>query len=490
MNKKLSILLKDVEVIKQIGSLDPEIVLIEFDSRKVCQKCIFVATKGTAVDGHQFIDSAIESGAVAIVCEDLPLELSDNVVFIQVKDSTIALGKLASAFYNHPSQHLTLVGVTGTNGKTTIATLLYHITKLLGYKVGLFSTVVNYINDNQIDATHTTPDSVTLNKLMAEMVEAGCDYCFMEVSSHSVVQNRIAGLNFKGGIFTNLTHDHLDYHLTFDEYRKAKKLFFDGLSKDAFSLTNIDDKNGLVMLQNTKSEKNTYSIRELADFKARVIENQFDGMQLEIDGRELWTTFIGRFNVSNLLAVYGTSILLGHKVDEVLVALSQLKPVDGRFETIKSTRGIVGVVDYAHTPDALKNVIDTINEIRQSGQQLITVVGAGGNRDNKKRPVMAEEAVKGSSRVIFTSDNPRNEDPDEIICQMMEGVQFKDRIKVVAITNRKEAIKTACMLAQPGDIILVAGKGHETYQEVNGVRNHFDDREVLREIFEEQNKLN
>ncbi|MBN2164740.1 MAG: UDP-N-acetylmuramoyl-L-alanyl-D-glutamate--2,6-diaminopimelate ligase [Marinilabiliaceae bacterium] len=490
MSKKLSVLLKDIKVVAVHGANDPDIVSIEFDSRKVSANCMFVATKGMAVDGHQFIEMAINAGAVAIICHDLPKNRMDSVVYVQVEDSTLALGLLSSCFYNYPSRKLKLVGVTGTNGKTTIATLLYRITKLLGYKAGLFSTVVNYIDDEKVDATHTTPDSVTLNKMMAEMVNIGCDYCFMEVSSHSLVQKRVAGLQFKGGIFTNLTHDHLDYHLTFDEYLRAKKLFFDNLLKQAFSLTNFDDKNGLVMLQNSESEKYTYSIREMADFKARVIENQFEGMHLEIDGNEIWTPFIGRFNVSNLLAVYGASILLGHNKDEVLVALSKLKPVDGRFETINSSKGVVGVVDYAHTPDALKNVIDTINEIRHPGQQLITVVGAGGNRDNSKRPVMAKEAVKGSSRVIFTSDNPRNEDPDEIIRQMMDGIEFKDRIKAISITNRKEAIKTACMLAQTGDIILIAGKGHETYQEVKGVRHHFDDREVLREIFDEQSKIN
>lgn len=490
MSKDLSILLENVAVLKQHGDSNTQICSIEFDSRKVVSGSLFVAIRGTVTDGHQYISVALNKGATAVVCEELPENMPEDIIFVQVEDSSKAMGLMASALYDHPSRHLALVGVTGTNGKTTIATLLYHLTKKLGYKAGLFSTVVNYIGDAVVDATHTTPDSVSLNKLMAEMVVAGCDYCFMEVSSHSIVQNRIAGLTFKGGIFTNLTHDHLDYHKTFDEYLKAKKLFFDGLSKDAFALTNLDDKNGLVMLQNSKAKKQTYSIREMANFKARVIENHFEGMQLEIDGNELWTSFVGRFNVSNLMAVYGAGILLGHQPNEVLVAMSQLKSVDGRFETIVSDSGVVGVVDYAHTPDALKNVIDTINEIRQPEQQLITVVGAGGDRDNAKRSVMAKEAVKGSSKVILTSDNPRSEDPEEIIKQMMEGVEFKERIKVISITNRKEAIRTACMLAQPGDIVLVAGKGHETYQEVKGERTHFDDREVLRELFNEQNNVN
>ena len=488
MGKKLSELLLEVNVVNKVGDNDPLILAIEFDSRQVNDGGLFVATEGTNVDGHKFIQVSINNGAVAVILEKMPDELNADITYVQVENSSLALGQIASAFYDHPSRRLSLVGVTGTNGKTTIATLLYRISKKLGYKAGLFSTVVNYIDNQKIEATHTTPDSVMLNKLMAEMVKTGCDYCFMEVSSHSVVQERIGGLLFKGAIFTNLTHDHLDYHKTFDSYLQAKKMFFDRLSPDSFALTNLDDKNGMVMVQNSKAKTYNYSIRELADFKAKVIENHFDGMQLEIDGNEIWTPFMGRFNVSNLLAVYGTSILLGHKKDEVLVSLSQLTPVDGRFETILSDNGVVGVVDYAHTPDALKNVIDTINDIRKPGQQLITVVGAGGNRDSAKRPVMAKESVKGSTKVILTSDNPRNEDPDDIIRQMMEGVEFKDRIKVVAITNRKEAIRTACMLAKKGDIILVAGKGHETYQEVKGVKHHFDDREVLREIFEEMNK--
>ncbi|PZX12426.1 UDP-N-acetylmuramoylalanyl-D-glutamate--2,6-diaminopimelate ligase [Breznakibacter xylanolyticus] len=490
MEKQLSYLLQSVEVSRRVGAMDPMVSRIEFDSRRAAAGVLFVATRGTHTDGHLYIDKAIDAGVVAVVCEQLPQSLRESVVYVQVENSSKALGELASAFYDHPSAQLKLVGVTGTNGKTTIATLLYRLTMQLGYKAGLFSTVANYIVDERMDATHTTPDAVNLNRMMAEMVAAGCDYCFMEVSSHAVDQHRIAGLKFEGAIFTNLTRDHLDYHLTFDAYLKAKKAFFDGLSAEAFAIVNADDKNGLVMLQNTKARKYTYSMRSMADFRGRVVEAMFEGMQLEMDGKELWTSFVGHFNVQNLLAVYGAAVLMGHERDEVLTALSALQPVDGRFETIRSVFGVTAVVDYAHTPDALKNVIETINAIREGAQQLITVVGAGGDRDNGKRPVMAAEAVKGSTRVILTSDNPRSEEPDEIIRQMMEGVAFADRIKVVAITNRREAIRTACMMAQKGDVVLIAGKGHETYQEVKGVRHHFDDREVVREVFNEQAKMN
>lgn len=490
MEKNLSGLLKNVDVIRRSNTRDPLINGIVFDSRQAAPGKMFVATRGSSTDGHLFIEKAIESGVEAVVCEELPIVTPDHCTFIQVKDSSHALGWMAAAFYDHPSEKMKLVGVTGTNGKTTIATLLYRISGLLGYKAGLFSTVANYIGTTQLDATHTTPDAVTLNRIMAEMVDSGCDYCFMEVSSHSVDQHRIAGLKFRGAIFTNLTHDHLDYHKTFDAYLKAKKAFFDNLDKEAFALTNCDDKNGLVMVQNSKAALATYSIREMASFKAKVIEETFDGMQLTIDGVEVWTSFVGRFNVSNLLAVYGASVLLGHPQHEVLVALSQLKPVDGRFETIRSDLGVTAIVDYAHTPDALKNVISTINEIRSSDQQLITVVGAGGDRDRTKRPIMARESALGSSRVILTSDNPRSEDPDEIIREMMTGLDAKERVKAVAITNRAEAIRTACMMANPGDIILIAGKGHETYQEIKGIKSHFDDREVIREIFKQHAKPN
>jgi UDP-N-acetylmuramoyl-L-alanyl-D-glutamate--2,6-diaminopimelate ligase len=489
MDKKLSQLITGLTLVERVGQHDPLVKGIEFDSRKVIEGSLFVATRGTVADGHAYIDKAIMQGAVVVVCEEVPAQPSSEVVYLKVADSAESLGQLASAFYNHPSSHLKLVGVTGTNGKTTIATLLYRLAISLGYRAGLFSTVANYINQQQLDSTHTTPDAVTLNRIMADMVEAGCDYCFMEVSSHAVDQKRIAGLSFAGGIFTNLTHDHLDYHKTFRAYLTAKKSFFDSLGKEAFGLTNIDDKNGLVMLQNSKARKYTYSIRTMADYKAKVVESMFEGMQLEMDGREFWTSFVGKFNVQNLLAVYGAGVLLGFQPDEVLVALSSLSPVDGRFETIRSQNGITAVVDYAHTPDALKNVIETINEIRQGGQQLITVVGAGGDRDASKRPLMARESVSGSSKVILTSDNPRSEDPERIIEQMMEGVEFRERIKVLAITNRREAIRTACMIAQSGDIVLIAGKGHETYQEIKGVKHHFDDREVIREIFNEQSKI-
>ncbi len=483
---KLSDILKDVSVKEIINHVDQTIDQIVFDSRKAKAGTMFVAMRGTLVDGHKFIPQVIESGCKCIVCEDIPSEFPEDVTIIHVEDSSSTLGKLASAFYQHPSRQLKLVGVTGTNGKTTTATLLYHLVMKMGYKAGLFSTVANYIGKTKIDATHTTPDAVTLNQIMAEMVEAGCEYCFMEVSSHALVQNRVAGLQFAGGLFTNITHDHLDYHKTFKAYIDAKKTFFDGLTKEAFALTNADDKNGQVMLQNTKAEKYNYSLRGMGTFKGRIVESMFEGMQLEIDGQEIWTQFVGDFNAQNLLTVYGAACLLGFQKDEVQVALSQLKPVDGRFETIRSGSGKTAIVDYAHTPDALKNVIETINLVRMPHQQLITVVGAGGDRDPMKRPEMAKEAVVGSSKVILTSDNPRSEDPEVIISQMMEGVAFKERMKVLSIVNRREAIRTACMVAGEGDIILIAGKGHETYQEIKGERTHFDDREVVNEIFNEE----
>jgi len=483
MQKKLSYILTGIKTVSQKGTANPQISDIVFDSRKAGEDSVFVAIKGTQADGHNYISNVFQAGCKAVICEKMPDNIPDDVVCIQVIDSSEALGKMASAFYDEPSSKLKLVGVTGTNGKTTIATLLYELSRSLGHKAGLFSTVTNYIDGEKIPATHTTPDAVTLNKIMKEMVDQGCDHCFMEVSSHAVHQKRIAGLNFAGGIFTNITHDHLDYHKTFKAYIEAKKAFFDGLGNDAFALINSDDKNGMIMVQNTKASVFTYSVREVADFKGRIIESMFEGMQLNIDGHEVWTPFVGFFNAQNLLAVYGATTLLGHNREEVLVGLSKLKPVDGRFETIRSDEGITAVVDYAHTPDALKNVIDTINQIRNFDQQLITVVGAGGDRDKTKRPLMAAEAVRGSSKVILTSDNPRSEEPEKIIEEMMEGVSFKERIKVISITNRKEAIKTACMVAHPGDIILIAGKGHETYQEVNGVRHHFDDREIVKEIF-------
>ena len=466
-----------------VGNKEASFSEITFDSRKANEETLFVAVRGVNVDGHSFISKAIVAGCNVVVCEKLPEESYDNIVFVVVEDSAQALGEIASGFYGNPSEELDLVGVTGTNGKTTIATLLYELFRDMGFESGLFSTVANFIGDQKLSATHTTPDPVALNKIMKQMVDEGCRYCFMEVSSHAIDQKRIAGLKYKGGIFTNLTHDHLDYHKTFDSYLKAKKAFFDSLSKEAFALVNIDDKNGMVMVQNCKADIKTYSIRTMADYKAKVIESMFEGMQLLINNDEMWTPFIGKFNAQNLLAVYGAAISLGRNKDEVLLSLSRLHSVDGRFQTIHSQSGITAVVDYAHTPDALKNVIETINQIRNPGQELITVVGAGGDRDKTKRPDMAKVAIEGSSRVILTSDNPRSEKPQSIIDDMMEGVDFKSRIKVVSIVDRKEAIKTAIMLSKRGDIILVAGKGHEDYQEIEGVKHHFDDREVINEFF-------
>lgn len=483
--KNLDKYISAIKVTGKIGEGNPPVSGIAFDSRLAGPGIIFIATRGTKNDGHTFIDSAIRSGSPVIVCEDMPELKQPDVVYLKVPDSAEALGQLAAVYYDFPAHHLKIVGVTGTNGKTTIATLLYKLALEMGLKAGLCSTVANYINSRRIETSHTTPDALTLHGLMRQMADDGCAYCFMEVSSHAVDQKRIAGLNFTGAIFTNLTHDHLDYHKTFDAYLKAKKTFFDDLGKDAFSVTNLDDKNGLVMTQNCSAQNHTYSLREMADFRIRIIESLFEGMHLEVNGREMWTPFIGRFNASNLAAVYGTAVLLGWNQEEVLVQLSKLNPVDGRFETIRSSNGIAAVVDYAHTPDALKNVLEAINQIRKPGNELITVVGAGGDRDPFKRPIMASEAVKGSTRVILTSDNPRSEEPDAIITQMMEGVQFKDRIKVLAISNRREAIRTACSMAKRGDIILVAGKGHETYQEIKGVKHHFDDREIIKEFFEQ-----
>ncbi len=482
---KLSDILVDVQVEKRINTMDCDIENIVFDSRQAGASSLFVAMRGTQVDGHDFIEQVLAAGCRCVVCEELPAAYPSDAVMIKVVDSAKTLGLLAAAFYGHPSQQLKLVGVTGTNGKTTTATLLYHLVMDLGYKAGLFSTVANFIGKSKIQATHTTPDAVTLNKIMADMVAAGCEYCFMEVSSHALAQNRVAGLQFAGALFTNITHDHLDYHLTFKAYIAAKKLFFDELGKEAFALINGDDKNGQIMVQNTQASVYRYSLKSMGDFKGRIIESMFEGMQLELDGQEIWTQFVGDFNAYNLLNVYGAACLLGLDRDEVQVALSRLKPVDGRFETIRSAAGKTAIVDYAHTPDALKNVIETINQVRQPDQQLITVVGAGGDRDASKRPEMAHEAVVGSSKVILTADNPRSEEPEDIIAQMMEGVSFKERIKVLSIVNRREAIRTACMVAGPGDIILIAGKGHETYQEIKGERIHFDDREVVSEVFNE-----
>lgn len=483
--KDLQQYISALQVVSQKGNHNPMISGIAFDSRQSGPGIIFVATRGTKTDGHSFIAQAINAGSPVIVCETLPDVDFPEAVILQVADSADALGKLAAVHYDFPADNLKIVGVTGTNGKTTIATLLYKLALEMGYKAGLCSTVANFVNQKRIETSHTTPDALTLQKLMHEMVNDGCEYCFMEVSSHAVDQKRIAGLRFQGAIFTNLTHDHLDYHKTFDAYLKAKKAFFDGLDKQAFSLVNVDDKNGKVMVQNSAAKNYTYSLREMADFRVKIVESLFEGMHLEINGHEMWTPFIGRFNASNLAAVYGSAILLGWNEQEVLVTLSKLQPVDGRFETIRSITGITAVVDYAHTPDALQNVLEAINQIRRPENELISVVGAGGDRDPYKRPLMAAEAVKASTRVILTSDNPRSEDPESIIAQMMEGVDFKDRIKVLSITNRREAIRTACSIAKKGDIVLVAGKGHETYQEIKGIKHHFDDREIIREFFEQ-----
>ena len=477
---KIEEVLKGIETISVSGAKDIVISGVDFDSRKVKNGSLFVAVKGYKSDGHDYIGSAIESGASAILCEKIPENPKKGVVWIKTNDSARALGQAASNFFGNPSSSLKLVGVTGTNGKTTIATLLYRMFLQLGYKCGLFSTVCNYINEKELEATHTTPDPVQLNRLLSEMVREGCDFAFMEVSSHSADQKRIAGLKFEGGIFTNLTHDHLDYHKTFDNYLAAKKSFFDSLSPDAFALVNVDDRNGRVMLQNCKARHYTFSVRGMADYRCNIIDQSFEGMGLKIQGEEIWTRFIGDFNASNLLAVYAASDLLGASQKEILTIISDLHPVSGRLEVIKSAGGISGIVDYAHTPDALLNVISTINKIREGGVQLITVVGAGGDRDRTKRPKMAAISAEGSTKIILTSDNPRTEDPEKIIDEMEVGINTDLKRKVLRISNRHEAIKTAVMMANKGDVILIAGKGHETYQEIMGVRHHFDDREELR----------
>ena len=480
----LSDVLSAIKPIKVAGSTDIDITDIQIDSRKVSTGAMFVAVAGTQVDGHTFIPKALEQGAKSVVCQVLPAELQPAVTYIQVADSEAAVGPLAHAFFGRPTEKLDLIGVTGTNGKTTIATLLYKLFRRFGYKCGLVSTVCNFIDDEAIPTDHTTPDPITLNRLLGRMADEGCRFAFMEVSSHSVAQHRIGGLNFKGGIFTNLTRDHLDYHKTFEAYRDAKKAFFDLLPKGAFAVTNADDKNGLFMTQNTRAEVKTYSLRGVADYHARILEESFEGMTLDFCGREVCVQFIGRFNVANLLAVYGAAICLGKPAEDVLIGLSTLKPVNGRFETIRSREGVTAIVDYAHTPDALDNVLATINEILKKPNQCITVCGAGGNRDKGKRPLMAQSAVRASDRVIITSDNPRFEEPQAIIDDMLAGVMSaEDKRKVISIVDRREAIRTACMMAQPGDVILIAGKGHEDYQEVQGVKHHFDDHEVVREAF-------
>ena len=439
--------------------------------------------RGTQVDGHQFIPKAIEQGAAAVLCEELPAEKAEGVTFVQVPSTEDAVGPVATLFHGDPTSRLKLVGVTGTNGKTTIATLLYNMFRQFGHKCGLLSTVCNYIDGEPIAATHTTPDAIELNKLLERMAAAGCEYVFMECSSHAIAQKRIGGLKFAGGLFTNLTRDHLDYHKTVENYRNAKKAFFDQLPKDAFAIINLDDKNGLFMVQNTKATVKTYSTRTMADFRARIIECHFEGMYLEIDGREVGVQFIGRFNVSNLLCVYGAAVMLGKQPEDILVVMSTLKSVNGRLDPIRSPEGYTAVIDYAHTPDALENVLKAIHEVLNGKGKVITVCGAGGNRDKGKRPLMAQEAVKQSDRVIITSDNPRFEEPQDIINDMLAGLDAKQMKKVLSIADRREAIRTACMMAEKGDVILIAGKGHEDYQEIKGVKHHFDDHEVVRECF-------
>lgn len=488
--QELKDILYKTSIEKVVGSTTVGVAAICFDSRLVEQNTLFVAVSGTQVDGHQFIDTAISKGATSIVCEVLPNNIQSNITYVEVKNSSKALGIIAANFYQNPSSELKLVGITGTNGKTTTATLLYDLFTDLGYKTGLLSTVVNKIGAEAIPATHTTPDAIQLNKLLREMVSQGCEYCFMEVSSHAIHQNRVADVEFTGAVFTNITHDHLDYHKTFDEYIKAKKMFFDNLRPEAFALVNKDDKNGLVMLQNTKAKKYTYALKSMADYTCKVVENDFSGMLLNISGNEVWTKLIGGFNAYNMLAIYSVADLLGMDKLNVLTSISKLASVDGRFQYVKSANNVAGIVDYAHTPDALKNVLKTINEIRTGNEQVITVVGCGGDRDRTKRPIMAAIACENSTKVILTSDNPRSENPDEIIAEMKAGVEAVYYKKVLSITNREEAIKTACSLANDGDIILVAGKGHEKYQEIKGVKYPFDDLNVLSETFEMFNKSN
>ncbi len=479
--KLLKDILYKVSLIEVVGSTNVAINAIQFDSRKIGKDNLFVAVRGTVSDGHKYIDDTITAGAIAVLCEEIPVSINEKITYVKVKDTSAALGIIASNFYDNPSEHIKLVGVTGTNGKTTTVTLLFNLFKKLNYKVGLLSTVKNQINNDVLASTHTTPDAIELNALLRDMVNKGCTHCFMEVSSHAVVQNRIAGIHFTGGVFTNITHDHLDYHKTFDEYIKAKKGFFDALGSDAFALTNKDDANGNIVLQNSKAEKKSYSLRGMADYRCRVIENQFSGLHLNIDNQEVWSKLIGSFNAYNLLAVYATAVLLKEDKTNVLTTLSSLNSVEGRFQYVRTDNGIIGIVDYAHTPDALVNVLKTIGDIRTGNEQVITVVGCGGDRDVAKRPLMAKIACDLSNKVILTSDNPRSEEPAAIIKDMQKGVDAVNNKKTISITERSEAIKTACSYAKQGDIILVAGKGHEKYQEVKGVKYAFDDMEVLKE---------
>ena len=484
---KLKELIRTVQPVQIIGSTDIEIAGVDIDSRQVQEGHLFVAMRGTQADGHAYIPAAIGQGARAVVCEELPaggdVAPDGEVTYVVVKDSEEAAGRIATLFYGDPTSRLELVGVTGTNGKTTTATLLYRLFRYFGYKVGLISTVCNYIDDQPVPTEHTTPDPITLNRLLGRMADEGCQYAFMEVSSHAIAQKRISGLRFAGGIFTNLTRDHLDYHKTVENYIRAKKKFFDNMPKEAFSLVNLDDKNGMVMVQNTRSQVHTYSLRSLCDFKGRILESHFEGMLLDFNGQEVAVHFIGRFNAYNLLAVFGAAVLLGQKEQEVLIGLSTLYPVAGRFEAIRSPKGYTAIVDYAHTPDALTNVLTAIHGVLEGRGRVITVVGAGGNRDKGKRPMMAKEAARLSDRLIITSDNPRWEEPQDIIDDMLAGLNAADKEKTLSIADRREAIRTACMLAQKGDVILVAGKGHEDYQEIKGVKHHFDDKEEVRKAF-------
>lgn len=477
-------LLKGVSPIEVSGSLEVSVSGVEIDSRKVVAGTAFVAMKGTAVDGHSFIGKAVGQGASAVICEEMPEQLCAGVTYVRVASTEEAVGRVATHFYGDPTSKIVLVGVTGTNGKTTIATLLYEMFRKFGYKCGLISTVCNYIDGEPIPTDHTTPDAVTLNCLLGRMADEGCKYVFMECSSHAIVQRRIGGLKYAGGIFTNLTRDHLDYHGTVENYLKAKKMFFDGLGRDAFVVTNLDDRNGLVMTQNTKAKVTTYSLRSMSDFKGKILESGFDGMLIDINGREAFLRFIGKFNASNLLAVYGTACNLGRDPMEVLQVMSTLVPVNGRFDALHSPKGFTAIVDYAHTPDALVNVLESIREVLHGEGHVITVVGAGGNRDKGKRPLMAQESARRSDRLIITSDNPRFEEPQDIINDMLAGLSPVEMKNTVVVTDRREAIRTACMMADSGDVVLVAGKGHETYQEIRGVKHHFDDKDVLRECFE------
>ncbi|MBI3134201.1 MAG: UDP-N-acetylmuramoyl-L-alanyl-D-glutamate--2,6-diaminopimelate ligase [Bacteroidetes bacterium] len=486
--KNLQDILYKVNLVSVHGSMDKRIAGIVFDSRKMVENAVFVAVKGVQADGHQFIEKAILTGATVVVCEDLPVKMVPQVTYVQVKDSSVALAYMAANFYDNASQQLTLVGITGTNGKTTTTTLLHKLFTDFGFKVGLLSTVVNKIGELEIPSTHTTPDPVELNRLLREMVDAGCAYCFMEVSSHAVHQHRITGLDFKVALFTNITHDHLDYHKTFREYINAKKAFFDNLGPNAVAIVNIDDANGMVMVQNTRAKIRTLALQTLADYKAKIMENTFAGLILTINGHEVYTNLIGGFNAYNLLSVYAIAVELGRDPIEVLTGISKLKSVEGRFEYFTSPSKITAIVDYAHTPDALKNVLGTIQTVRTRNEQVITVVGCGGDRDRTKRPVMAEIAAELSDKVILTSDNPRSENPDDIIREMQKGVPVEKSARALSVTNRAEAIKVACALAQPGDILLIAGKGHEKYQEINGVKYPFDDFETVKEILKTLNK--